>query len=52
MGNGIFGATSMLGATLPVAAGMAFKFKARGEDSVAVAFYGEAPAAAATSTRR
>ncbi len=41
MGNGIFGATSMLGATLPVAAGMAFKFKARGEDSVAVAFYGE-----------
>lgn len=41
LGNGIFGATSMLGATLPVAAGMAFKFKARGEDSVAVAFFGE-----------
>ncbi len=44
LGNGIFGATSMLGATLPVAAGMAFKFKARKEDRVAVAFFGEGAA--------
>jgi TPP-dependent pyruvate/acetoin dehydrogenase alpha subunit len=41
LANGIFGATSMLGATLPVAAGMAFKFKIRKEDRVAVAFFGE-----------
>jgi len=41
LGNGIFGATSMLGATLPVAVGMAFKFKVRKEERVAVAFFGE-----------
>ncbi|HSQ15497.1 MAG TPA: thiamine pyrophosphate-dependent dehydrogenase E1 component subunit alpha, partial [Candidatus Binatia bacterium] len=39
--NGIFGATSCLGATLPVAAGMAYKFKIRKEDRVAIAFFGE-----------
>jgi TPP-dependent pyruvate/acetoin dehydrogenase alpha subunit len=41
LSNGIFGATSMLGGTLPVAAGMAYKFKIRKEDRVAVAFFGE-----------
>ncbi|HEX9191016.1 MAG TPA: thiamine pyrophosphate-dependent dehydrogenase E1 component subunit alpha, partial [Candidatus Deferrimicrobiaceae bacterium] len=41
LANGIFGATSCLGATLPVAAGMAYKFKIRKEDRVAVAFFGE-----------
>ena len=41
LSNGIFGATSMLAATLPVAAGMAYKFKIRKEDSVAIAFFGE-----------
>ena len=37
----IFGATSMLGSTLPVAVGTAYKFKIRKEDRVAVAFFGE-----------
>lgn len=37
----IFGATSMLGSTLPVAVGTAYKFKIRREDRVAVAFFGE-----------
>ncbi len=41
LANGIFGATSCLGATLPVAAGMAYKFKIRKEDRVAIAFFGE-----------
>lgn len=39
--RGIFGATSMLGGTLPVAAGSAYTFKHRGEDRVAIAFFGE-----------
>jgi TPP-dependent pyruvate/acetoin dehydrogenase alpha subunit len=39
--NCIFGATSMLGSTLPVAAGTAYKFKIRREDRVAIAFFGE-----------
>ncbi len=38
---GVVGATSMLGATLPVATGAALGFKIRGEDRVAVAFFGE-----------
>jgi len=38
---GIFGATSMLGSSLPVACGVALKFKLRGEPNVAVAFFGE-----------
>ena len=37
----IFGATSMLGSTLPVAVGTAYKFKIRKEDRVAIAFFGE-----------
>ena len=37
----IFGATSMLGSTLPVAVGTAYKFRIRKEDRVAVAFFGE-----------
>ncbi|OGP81143.1 MAG: hypothetical protein A2Z13_08160 [Deltaproteobacteria bacterium RBG_16_64_85] len=37
----IFGATSMLGSTLPVAVGTAYKFKIKKEDRVAVAFFGE-----------
>jgi pyruvate dehydrogenase E1 component alpha subunit len=35
----IFGATSMLGSTLPVAVGTAYKFKIRQEDRVAIAFF-------------
>ncbi len=38
---GIFGATSMLGSSLPVACGVALKFKMRHESRVAVAFFGE-----------
>jgi len=38
---GVFGATSMLGATLPVATGCAQAFKTRGEPRVAVALFGE-----------
>ncbi len=41
LARGIFGATSMLGGTLPVAAGVAYKFRMKGEDRVAVAFFGE-----------
>ena len=37
----IFGATSMLGSTLPVAVGTAYGFRIRKEDRVAVAFFGE-----------
>src|SRR6185436_9994893 len=38
---GIFGNTSMLGANLPVAAGVALTMKMEGTDSVCVAFFGE-----------
>jgi len=38
---GIFGNTSMLGANLPVAAGVALTMKMEGKDSVCVAFFGE-----------
>jgi pyruvate dehydrogenase E1 component alpha subunit len=41
LSRGIFGATSMLGATLPVAVGCAYKFKIRREDRVAITFFGE-----------
>lgn len=41
LGRGIFGATSMLGSTLPVAVGTAYKFRLRKEDRVAIAFFGE-----------
>ena len=39
--KGVIGATSMLGATLPVATGAALGYKIRGEQKVAVAFFGE-----------
>lgn len=42
--HGIVGATSMLGSTLPVAAGFALKFKLRKEPRVAVAYFGEGAA--------
>src|SRR5918992_2431483 len=38
---GIFGNTSMLGANLPVAAGLALTFKIEKTDNVVVAFFGE-----------
>jgi acetoin:2,6-dichlorophenolindophenol oxidoreductase subunit alpha len=38
---GIFGNTSMLGANLPVAAGLALTFKMERTDSVVVAYFGE-----------
>lgn len=39
--RGVIGATSMLGATLPVATGAAMGFRTQGKDNVAVAFFGE-----------
>lgn len=39
--RGVFGATSMLASTLPVAAGAALKFKIKKEPHVAIAFFGE-----------
>jgi TPP-dependent pyruvate/acetoin dehydrogenase alpha subunit len=38
---GVFGATSMLASSLPVACGVALKFKMRAEPFVVVAFFGE-----------
>ena len=38
---GIFGSTSMLGANLPVAAGLAFTYKMEHTDNVVVAYFGE-----------
>src|SRR5213595_2254958 len=38
---GIFGNTSMLGANLPVAAGLAFTFKMEKVDNVVIAYFGE-----------
>jgi pyruvate dehydrogenase E1 component alpha subunit len=38
---GIFGNTSMLGANLPVAAGIGLTFKMEGSDNVVVAYFGE-----------
>src|SRR5215475_6000473 len=38
---GIFGNTSMLGANLPVAAGLAYTFKLEQTDNVVVAYFGE-----------
>lgn len=38
---GIFGNTSMLGANLPVAAGLGFTFKMENVDNVVVAYFGE-----------
>src|SRR5216684_1864034 len=39
--HGIFGSTSMLGASLPIAVGAALKFQIKHEKHVAVAFFGE-----------
>jgi pyruvate dehydrogenase E1 component alpha subunit len=39
--HGIFGSTSMLGSSLPVAVGAALKFQIKKEKRVAVAFFGE-----------
>jgi TPP-dependent pyruvate/acetoin dehydrogenase alpha subunit len=38
---GIFGNTSMLGANLPVAAGVGLTMKMEGKDSVCIAYFGE-----------
>ena len=42
--RGIFGSTSMLGSSLPVAVGAALKFQIKQEKRVAVAFFGEGAA--------
>jgi pyruvate dehydrogenase E1 component alpha subunit len=42
--HGIFGSTSMLGASLPVAVGAALKFQLKKEKHVAVAFFGDGEA--------
>jgi len=39
--RGIFGSTSMLGSSLPVAVGAALKFRVKKQHNVAVAFFGE-----------
>ncbi|HXD91255.1 MAG TPA: thiamine pyrophosphate-dependent dehydrogenase E1 component subunit alpha [Candidatus Binataceae bacterium] len=39
--HGIFGSTSMLGSSLPIAVGAALKFQIKREKHVAVAFFGE-----------
>src|ERR1700681_2646837 len=44
LANGIFGSTSMLGSSLPVAVGAALKFKMKKEKNIAVAFFGEGAA--------
>ncbi len=42
--HGVFGSTSMLGSNLPVACGIAYGFKLRDQDHVAIAFFGEGAA--------
>src|SRR5271170_4121623 len=44
MSHGVYGSTSMLGSSLPVAAGAALKFKMKAEKKIAVAFFGEGAA--------
>jgi TPP-dependent pyruvate/acetoin dehydrogenase alpha subunit len=39
--HGIFGSTSMLGSSLPIAVGAALKFRMKRENNIAVAFFGE-----------
>lgn len=41
LSRGIFGSTSMLGSSLPVAVGAALKFRIKREPLIAVAFFGE-----------
>src|SRR5580700_1946799 len=42
--HGVFGSTSMLGSSLPVAVGAALKFKMKKDKHIAVAFFGEGAA--------
>jgi pyruvate dehydrogenase E1 component alpha subunit len=42
--HGIFGSTSMLGSSLPVAVGAALKFRMKKEKNIAIAFFGEGAA--------
>jgi len=42
--HGIFGSTSMLGSSLPIAVGAALKFQIKKEKHIAVAFFGEGAA--------
>src|SRR5207253_6548715 len=42
--HGIYGSTSMLGSSLPVAVGAALKFRMKREKNIAVAFFGEGAA--------
>ncbi len=44
MSHGVFGSTSMLGSSLPVAVGAALKFSIKREQHIAVAFFGEGAA--------
>jgi TPP-dependent pyruvate/acetoin dehydrogenase alpha subunit len=44
LSHGVYGSTSMLGSSLPVAAGAALKFKIKSEKHIAVAFFGEGTA--------
>ncbi|HTW89390.1 MAG TPA: thiamine pyrophosphate-dependent dehydrogenase E1 component subunit alpha [Candidatus Binataceae bacterium] len=44
MSHNVFGSTSMLGSSLPVAVGAALKFKIKREKHIAVAFFGEGAA--------
>src|SRR5580658_5735498 len=44
LSRGVFGSTSMLGSSLPVAVGAALKFQIKKEKNVAVAFFGEGAA--------
>jgi pyruvate dehydrogenase E1 component alpha subunit len=41
LAHGVFGSTSMLASTLPVACGVAWRFKVKKEQNVCVAFFGE-----------
>jgi TPP-dependent pyruvate/acetoin dehydrogenase alpha subunit len=41
LAHGIFGSTSMLGSSCPVAVGAALKFKMKHENNIAVSFFGE-----------
>jgi pyruvate dehydrogenase E1 component alpha subunit len=42
--HGVFGSTSMLGSSLPVAVGAALKYKIKKENHIAVSFFGEGAA--------
>src|SRR5579863_6563999 len=44
LSRGVFGSTSMLGSSLPVAVGAALKFQIKKEKNLAVAFFGEGAA--------